>query len=240
MKPEIFSVVFHVPPAENWLGAARTRDLRLATAAALAEVVGLEQGVMVLPAGFFRAPTPEGCADLAASLKEISELEKIAIVFGADQCQDEPRAPPTQAPSESWLYACSSGRPLLWPARPRSSLIDAGAIGSRCIRVGELTLGAVLGVEVFSPSVRRELIHAKPNVICVLTHFGPTARWHDALLGLSAIAPVIVSGATTTGVVPAWTAAPRGWEREELSTSDAFSVLRYAPVEERLAAADQA
>jgi hypothetical protein len=235
MSADIFTAVFHIPPDEPWLGSARMRDLRLATAAGLADVVGLESGVLVLPAGFFRAATPDGCADLANSMLQISEESKTTVVFGADLCPDEEGPRPALSPTESWLFACSNGKPLLWPARPRSSFFDQRDRGGRCIRADGLSAGVLLGSEVFSGSLRKELIRAKPDLICVLTHFGPTLRWVSALDGVSSIAPVVLSGATTTGVVPAWSQAPPGWEREELGGSEQFSLLRYSPIEQAVA-----
>jgi hypothetical protein len=228
MSTDIFSAVFHIPPEEPWLGSARTRDLRMATAAGLADVVGLEGGLLVLPAGFFRAPTPEGCADLANSVLEVSSETQTTIVFGVDQCADELGPRPVEQLEESWLFACGLGKKLLWPARPRGTPFESLERGSRCVRADGLSAGVLLGSEVFSGSIRKELIRAKPDVVCILSHFGPTIRWVGALEGLSMIGPLILSGATTTGVVPAWSGAPPGWQREELGCGEQFSLLRYS------------
>lgn len=227
--------VFHPPRDE---AAARATETRLDLAAAVADIVGMLDpgGLVIFPAGFLRAPSEEVMGELAERMLELSGAATMSIAFGIDVAEPHGWAPLDGAP-DSFAFACDAGRPVLWPASCAGPSDDA--TGERCITLSGMRAGVVVGSEVFNASLRREVARGRPDVIALLTHVGPSARWAGALGELSAVGPVVMAGESLTGQVPTWLSAPAGWCRSSIGSSPHLTIERYQPTSAQ-AAIDQA
>ncbi len=226
---EIHTVIFHPPANDSWLSEARHRDLRVGMASAVADIVGIMDGggLLVFAAGFLRASSGDGCDQLAQSMLELSRKSELGVVFGIDLGQAAVSGgwAPLEPPPESYAFACEAGRPLLWPARPSTDCASENRVLSMC----GMTVALLLGAEVFNTALRRELERKRPQAILVLTHAGPTPRWHKALDALGRIAPTLLVGESTTGALPDWAAAPAGWQRVDLGGTPNMTLNSYRP-----------
>ena len=231
---DVYTVVPYADPRRSWLSEARTRDRRLMTSSALADVITLTEGAgtLAFPAGWLRAASGDGCDQLACTMLELSARSQLALVFGLDvgpPLAEDPFAAALAGPSESYAFVCDGGRPLLWPARQVMGGEHAlqAPSESRCVCVGGQRVGIVLASEVFNPAIRQDLARDRPDVILVLTYLGPTRRWKKALDALQAIAPTITIGESPTLELPAWTGAPSGWVRSDLGCGVDLTLSRY-------------
>jgi hypothetical protein len=223
----LHTVLFHPPESESWLCEARHRDLRITMAGCVADLVSLGDpgGLVVFGAGFLHAPSPEAADALAEKMRQASRDLGLAFVFGIDVGPEADWAPLAATP-ESWVYACDAGKRVAWPAR-RIRATGELPDEERCLRLCGMRVGLVIASEVFNAPLRRTLDRARPDVVLVLTHLGPNARWQSALEGLAAIGPVVVTGETRGDPEPPWCRPPHGWRRASLGGTPAMTLMRY-------------
>jgi hypothetical protein len=233
---ELHTVIFHPPESDSWLPDARHRDLRLSSASTVADVVSILDGggLVVFGAGFVRTGSGEGCDHLAQHMLEVSRRSGLALVFGIDlgmplETGDWAALCP---PAESLAFACEAGQPVLWPAKQVPGGMHAGSTAAerRVVTLAGMRVGLLISGEVFNLALRDELARAQPDVILVLTHRGPTRRWHQALESLGRIAPTFVAGECPAKGPSVWTDAPDGWVRADLGGTPSLTLHRYRPV----------
>jgi hypothetical protein len=230
-SPQVYSVMFHPPESESWLVGARHRDLRLTMAACMADIVGLMDGggLLAFAAGFLQAPSVEAAGRLADQMLAISRDARVAMVFGVDIGPEREWAP-LAGPPESLLFACDGGRRLWWPLRQAGRLATApDPADPRVVSLCGFRVGVLMDAEVFNAALHRQLEHDRPAVLLVMTHLGPKPRWKPALQGLSASAPLVITGESSAGSEPVWCAAPPGWQREALGGTPSLTLYRYRP-----------
>jgi hypothetical protein len=223
-KRQLNTVIFHPPKTDSWLSSARQHDLRVTMAQALVDIVEIFGGPLVFPAGFLRAPSAEAREGLAHTLLRLSAASGTGLIFGIDVGSTD-EWPALAAPAESFVFACEAGRPLLWPAATGSS--DEVRWPERVVGLGGMRIGVLLGREVFSPRIRLELPRGQPDVIVLLTHAGPTARWKRAIEQLHSIAPTVVVGESSDGGEPEWACPPTGWVRVQAGGTPSTTLQRY-------------
>jgi hypothetical protein len=171
---------------------------RLAAVEIFAERMAREGGgTLLLPAGFLHATTGSLCDRFANLLRALSHRTGVGFAFGIDLGAEPGEGvwAAVDAGRESLLFACDAGRPIFWPARPLSRH-DAREAASepRVLTMKGLSLGLLLGAEVFNPALRLQLERERPSLLGILTHRGPTHRWRGVLRQLGTVAPVIVVG----------------------------------------------
>ncbi len=229
--PSVHSVMFHPPESESWLVSARHRDLRMTMAACMADIVGIMDGggLLAFAAGFLHASSADAAAALADQMLAISRDTRVGMVFGIDIGPEKEWAP-LVGPPESLVFACDSGRRLLWPGKQlRPPATAPGPAEPRTLSLCGFRAGIVIDGEVFNASLRTELERDRPDLLLVLTHLGPSLRWKPALQGLSATAPLVITGESSSGSDPAWCNAPPGWRREALGGTPSLTLYRYGP-----------
>jgi len=224
---EVYTVYFP-EPTDSWLRSARHHDLRLELAVAAIDALDdvEECPLIVLPAGFLRVASPDTRDQLAGELRAAAERADAALVFGVDVGSDADWAPLARPP-RAFAYACDGGTPRLWGSE--QCVVQRGRDrikGPRVLELGGRRVGVLLGAEVFSQSARRLVAEAEPEVIVVLTHTGPTERWHGALDLLRKIAPVVLSGAPADSRPP-WVQRASGWIVEVVGELRSLSIHRH-------------
>jgi hypothetical protein len=212
-------------------------ETRFAVTAAAVEILAAFDGggVLALPAGAFRSPSPEAAHGVAERMAELSRARDVSLLFGVDLLPPAGWAP-LSGPIESLAFACRNGEPVLWPAARLPLGRNEGtapieAITARHLRLGGARLGLVLAGEVFNVRLRRMLARRHPDAIVVLTHGGVGERWHLALEALAAVAPVILTGQAPAHESPGWAEPPPGWVATRVADTDSTVITRYAPSE---------
>ena len=220
----LYSVSCHAPGAHP-LGSARCLDQRMDLATAMLDAVADEgPGLVVFPAGFFRAATNAQRDLLAAGMRERAARSRLATLFGVDVAPEGgwkrfPAAP------ECFAYACDGARPLLWPSL-RVLASKGGALPrGRRINVDGRELGILIESELFSPRLRTQI--GAPELVLVLSHGGMTERWRPALAALDKRAPVLVVGQVRAAHAQLELLGPRGWRREVVGAGAESTLYRY-------------
>jgi hypothetical protein len=221
---EIHTVSFHPPPPGSpWLVSARHYDQRMKLLDRASEAV--EDGILVLPAGFLHTSSIEAADEAAHALVDRAENVGLSFVFGVDVGGDPADWAPLATQPDAWAFVCAPARS---PWRVRQVRGRTGnATETRVIELDSARIAVLLGSEVFNATIRRELVRRRPDAIVVLTHRGPTDRWRTALGGLSAVAPTIIVGESPSGEEPQWAVAPAGWIAEPVSRAEELIVRRY-------------
>jgi hypothetical protein len=181
---------------------------RLDVAAELMAGIGSFDGdaIIALPAGFVTAPSTEGRDDWADGLASVSRSAGVALVFGIDVEGGE-RWGLERCP-RSFAYACDRGRRLVWDAAPSER---ARALGERTVALGGLRATLLFGRELFGARAAPAVEAARPDLVLVLGHGGPTKRWLPGFAAVDELAPTLVVHQALEVRRPVTLPAPRGW-----------------------------
>jgi hypothetical protein len=222
----IYTLTFH-GDSKSPLERVCEEDLRLATTAnAIAVIAAVdEQAVIVLPAGFVHARTTAQRDRWASQLVELSREHGVALAFGID-IADEDAWEPLSRP-RSFAFACDRGRKLLWAVAPMSR---ASFSLGRAITLGQHRCFMIVNNEVFQPNARELVLKARPELLLVLTHGGPTKRWLQPLAALDRVAPVLLVHSRLPRRKIEWENAPRNWETATVTTDRFVTIYRHVPM----------
>ena len=181
---------------------------RLDVAAELMATIGSFDGdaVIVLPAGFVSAPSTGFRDDWADGLASVSRSAGVGLVFGID-VEEAERWGLTRCP-RSFAYACHRGRRLLWDASPSER---SSTLGERTVALGGLRATVLFGRELFGARAAPAVEAARPDLVLVLGHGGPTKRWLPGFAAIDELAPTLVVHQALELRRPVTLPAPRGW-----------------------------
>jgi len=184
-------------------------DERLDAAVQLMSTIGDAdaEGVVVLPAGYVTAASAAKRDEWAEVLAASSRNAGVGVVFGIDVDEAQAAWGMERCP-RSFAYACDRGRRLLWAAAPtgRTSLLD-----ERTVTIGALRMTVLFARELFGARSTAAVETARPELVVVLGHAGPTKRWLDPLAALDELAPTLVVHQALPVCRPVAVPPPRGW-----------------------------
>jgi hypothetical protein len=222
----IYTLTFH-GDSKSPLERVREEDVRLATAANTIAVIAAaeEQAVIVLPAGFVHARTTAQRDRWASELNELSREHGVALVFGID-IADEDAWEPLSRP-RSFAFACDRGRKLLWAVAPMSR---ASFSLGRAITLGRHRCFMMVDNEIFQPNARELVAKARPELLLVLAHGGPTTRWLQPLSALARVAPALVVHNRLPRRKAVWENAPRDWHTTPVTVDRVVTIHRHTPL----------
>jgi hypothetical protein len=183
-------------------------DERLHLVADLMTGIGSFDGdaLLALPAGFVCAPSTALRDDWADGLASVSRAAGVALVFGID-VEGTERWGLERCP-RSFAYACDRGRRLVWDAAPSER---ARALAGRTVALGGLRATLLFGRELFGARAAPAVEAARPDLVIVLGHGGPTKRWLPGFTALDELAPTLVVHRALEVRRPVSLPAPRGW-----------------------------
>lgn len=194
--------------------AAGSRDFgpadRLDAAVRVMAAVGSgdDNAVMVLPAGYVLATSAARRDEWAEGLASASRATGVGFVFGIDVL-DAGSAWRMEHRPRSFAYACDRGRRLLWCASPTGR----GALpGDRTVTIGALRATVLFARELLAAAATAAVELARPELVIVLGHGGPTKRWVAPLAALDALAPTLVVHQTLHVCRPVQAPVLRGWQ----------------------------
>jgi hypothetical protein len=141
------------------------------------------------------------------------------VVFGIDV--EEARWGIERCP-RSFAYASDRGRRLVWAAAPSAR---ASALAERNVTVGGLRAMLLFGRELFGGRAAAAVEAARPDLVLVLGHSGPTRKWLPPLAALDELAPTLVVHQALTVHRPVAVPAPRGWR--PMATRGAIRIVQY-------------
>lgn len=165
-----------------------------------------EDATMLLPAGFVIASSTATRDDWADGLAAASRNAGVGLVFGID-VEGAERWGLERCP-RSFAYACDRGRRLLWDAPPSER---ADALAARTVTLGGLRATVLFGRELFGARAPAVVEAARPDLVIVLGHGGPTKRWLPGFAAVDALAPTLVVHQALEVRRPVTLPAPRGW-----------------------------
>ncbi len=196
---------------------------RLEAAAELMATIGAADGAaaVVLPAGYVVAPSTAQRDEWAGGLAEASRNAGVGTVFGID-VDDTERWGVERCP-RSFLYASDRGRRLLWGAAPTGR---AAALDERMVALGAGSTTVLFGRELFGARATAVVEAARPDLVLVLGHSGPTNKWLPPLRALDQLAPTLVVHKALAVRRPVKVPAPRGW-RSSTVARGAVRVVCY-------------
>ncbi len=166
---------------------------------------GDPEAVLALPAGYAAAPSIERRDVWAEGLTAASRDTGVGIVFGIDI--EEARWGMERCP-RSFAYAIDRGQRLLWGVTPTTR---ASALDQRTVRIGSLRATVLFGRELFAARATAAVEAARPALVLVLGHAGPTKKWLPPLAALDELAPTLVVHQALTVHRPVTPPPPRGW-----------------------------
>ncbi|MCU1282563.1 MAG: hypothetical protein JWM53_6109 [bacterium] len=181
---------------------------RLEVAAELMAAIGAgdEQAVFALPAGYVVAPSTARRDEWADGVAEASRNAGVAIVLGMDVAEREvwgvERCP------RSFVYAIDRGRRLLWGVAPTAR---ATGLEGRTVSLGTVRATVLLGRELFGARSAAVVEKARPDLVLVLGHGGPTKKWVPPLMALDELAPTFLVHQALAVRRPVKLPPPRGW-----------------------------
>ena len=161
--------------------------------------------LLALPAGYVAAPSAAQRDQWAQALVKASRNTGVGIVFGIDI--EETRWGMERCP-RSFVYASDRGQPLLWGATPTGR---AAVLGARTVTLGALRATVLFGRELFGSRAVPAVEAARPELVIVLGHAGPTKKWLAPLAALDELAPTLVVHQALTVHRPVSPPGPRGW-----------------------------
>jgi hypothetical protein len=181
---------------------------RLDVAAELMAAIGAgdPEALLVLPAGYVVAPTTARREEWAEGLAASSRSAGVAIVFGIDVADREKWG--VEGCPRSFAYALDRGRRLLWGSTPTTR---AAALAERTVTIGAARVTVLFGRELFGARSASTAEAARPDLVLVLGHGGPTKKWLAPLIALDELAPTLVVHQALTVRRPVQVPAPRGW-----------------------------
>ena len=195
---------------------------RLDVAAELMATIGAVDGeaLVVLPAGYAVAPSLDEREQWAEGLAAASRNAGVGVVLGLD-VEDAVRWGMERC-LRSFAYAVDRGRRLLWDAPPTGR---GAALSERTVTFGALRTTLLFSRELFTTRSTAAVEAARPDLVVVLGHGGPTRKWLPPLAALDEIAPTLVVHQSLAVRRPVTLAPPRGW-RQTVSRG-AIRVVSY-------------
>lgn len=194
---------------------------RLDVAAQLMATIANGEGeaLLALPAGFVVAPSTARRDAWAEGLATASRNTGVGLVFGIDV--EEARWGMERCP-RSFVYATDRGQRLLWGV---GATTRAAALEQRTVTVGALRATVLLGRELFGGRVEAAVEAARPDLVIVLGHAGPTRKWLRPLASLDELAPTMVAHQALPVHRPVTVPPPRGWR--PTTTRGAIRIVHY-------------
>jgi hypothetical protein len=181
---------------------------RLDVAAELMATIGAVDGeaLIALPAGYAIAPSLDEREEWAEGLAAAARNAGVGVVFGLDV--DDAVRWGMERCLRSFVYAIDRGRRLLWGAGPATK---ASALGERTVTFGALRATLLFGRELFAARATAAVEAARPDLVVVLGHGGPTRKWLPQLAALDEMAPTLVVHQALEVRRPVLVPPPRGW-----------------------------
>ena len=194
---------------------------RLDVAAQLMATIanGDAEAVLALPAGFVVAPSTARRDVWAEALATTARNTGVGIVFGLDV--EEARWGLERCP-RSFAYASDRGRRLLWGAPPTAR---GSALGGRTVTLGALRATVLFGRELFGGRAEAAVEAARPDLVIVLGHAGPTRKWLRPLAAIDELAPTLIVHQALPVHRPVAVPAPRGGRPQ--ATRGAIRIVQY-------------
>lgn len=194
---------------------------RLDVAAQLMATIanGDTEGLLALPAGFVVAPSTARRDAWAEGLRGTSRNTGVGVVFGIDV--EEARWGMERCP-RSFAFASDRGQRLLWGVGPSDR---AAALDGRTVTVGALRATVLFGRELFGGRSAAAVEAARPDLVIVLGHAGPTRKWLPPLAGIGELAPTLVVHQALPVQRPVTLPPPRGWR--PTATRGAIRITQY-------------
>jgi hypothetical protein len=182
---------------------------------------GDADAVVVLPAGYVTASSAAKRDEWAEALAASSRSAGVGVVYGID-VEESGEAWGMERCPRSFAYACDRGRRLLWAASPtgRASLLD-----ERTVTIGALRTTVLFARELFGARSTAAVETARPELVVVLGHGGPTKRWMEPLAALDELAPTLVVHQALPVCRPVAAPPPRGWRPS--ASRGAIRVVSY-------------
>ncbi|HWE29986.1 MAG TPA: hypothetical protein VHB97_18370 [Polyangia bacterium] len=195
---------------------------RLGVAAELMTTIGAgdPDAVVALAAGYVVAPSTRRRDEWAEGLASSSRSAGVGVVFGID-VGDGVRWGLERCP-RSFVYASDRGRRLLWgavPTRRASPLVE------RTVTFGALRATVLFARELFGAPSAAAVDGARPELVIVLGHGGPTKKWVAPLAALDELAPTLVVHQELPVCRPVAVPPPRGWQ--PTASRGAIRVVSY-------------
>ena len=183
-------------------------EQRLEVAAELMATIGAGdvEAVVALPAGYVVAPSTSRRDEWAEGLAAASRSAGVGIVFGIDVAEGE-RWGMERCP-RSFAFASDRGRRLLWEVSPTGR---AAALVERTVTFDALRATILFGRELLGARSASVVEAARPDLVLVLGHGGPTKKWVSPLMALDEVAPTLVVHQALPVRRPAKVPPPRGW-----------------------------
>ncbi|MGZ3440982.1 MAG: hypothetical protein ACXVDD_15770 [Polyangia bacterium] len=167
---------------------------------------GDPEAVLALPAGFVVAPSTARRDEWAEGLARASGNAGVALVLGVDVADREQWG--VERCPRSFAYAIDRGRRLLWGVAPTTR---AAALAERTVTLGAIRATLLFGRELFATRATTVVEAARPDLVLVLGHGGPTRKWVPPLTALDELAATLVVHQALTVRRPVRLPAPRGW-----------------------------
>lgn len=181
---------------------------RLGVAAELMATIGAgdPEAVLALPAGFVVAPSTTRREEWAEGLTAASRNAGVAVVFGLDVADREKWG--VESCPRSFAYAIDRGRRRLWAEAPTTR---SAALDERTVTLGAVRATVLFGRELLGARSASAVEVARPDLVLVLGHGGPTKKWVPPWLALDELAPTLVVHQALMVRRPVKLPAPRGW-----------------------------
>ena len=158
----------------------KSSEDRIAAAKALIDAPPNGSQLIVLPAGFLRAPNEEVALQAAQDLVEVARKKRVAVIVGVHGGK---QGSVKHGTLQSYLMCWAPGmsRPCTWRQRSETSA-DAGDappelfVETRLLNVAGRNVAPIACGEVFSPIVREDVAKLKPHVAVLAAHQASGAR----------------------------------------------------------------
>jgi hypothetical protein len=99
----------------------------------------------------------------------------------------------------------------------------------RAIALGPHRCFVLVDNEVFQANARDLVQKARPEVLLILTHGGPTPRWLQPLSALNRAAPTLLAHNRLPRRSAAWENTLRGWNTTRITSDRIVTIDRHVP-----------
>ncbi len=195
---------------------------RLDIAAELMEAIGGgdAHALVVLPAGYAVARSEAQRDEWAEAMVAASRTAGVAVVFGIDVAEHEKWG--VEGCPRSFAYACDRGRRLFWGVSPlgrSASLVD------RTVTFEAARATIIFARELLTRQPLPVVAAARPDLVIVLGHAGPTKKWLEPFAAIDALAPTLVVHQALEVHRPAKLPSLRGWTA--MASDGAIRIVTY-------------
>ncbi|HEX9104742.1 MAG TPA: hypothetical protein VF997_21170, partial [Polyangia bacterium] len=122
----------------------------------------------------------------------------------------------------SFAFASDRGRRLLWGVAPAGR---GATLHDRTMTVGGQRATVLFARELFATRAAAAVESARPDLIVVLGHGGPTRKWLAPLAALDKLAPTLIAHQALTVHRPVTPPPPRGFR--PTATRGPIRIVRY-------------